>query len=499
MSDNLKQNQFEEEVENNDTLNKEFRPSHLGELIGQDSVVEFLINSIVYHEIPNSIILQGPKGTGKTSTANALSKTINCKNLPNILKPIKDSIKENPDIEITLEELKEKVKPCNECDACIAYNTAPEYAGVIEIDAGSEGKIEEIRNVKEKVRYTGDCKYKVVIIDEAHNMSKEGKTSLLKIIEEPPKNVLFVFATTHPDDLLPTIKSRSIMLKFNGVEDDIIKARLRDICTKKGISISEEALDCLSSTTDGGVRDAIKNLQHASTKCKRRTIEVKDLQDILDIEPEYVDIVLNTMFNDSISDLLVCLKDTFSSRKLSIENTHLDFFIAKLRGKMYASTDRAERAMLREVYKVFVGEKERFMYNVTARVAIETAVLESFDLIENFKLSKMNASTPTAVAANNTAQNVVVAASIEPTVSNDSILVKKADIFANVFKMMFDENSCNILFNGTTIEYIEEKDSLCFTMPTDSLTEKAKFILKTDLAQSIKSIAGFTGFLVKNK
>lgn len=497
MSNDLKQNQ----LENNDTLNQEFRPSSLGEVIGQDSVIEVLLNSILYNEIPNSLILQGQKGTGKTSTAKAFTKTLNCKELPNTLKPFLDILAKNPKASIPLDELKAKIQPCNECDACKAYNIAPEYAGVIEIDAGSEGKIEEVRNIKEKVRYTGDCKYKVVIIDEAHNMSDGGKTALLKIIEEPPKNVLFIFATTHPDNLLPTIKSRSIMLKFNGVEDNLIKARLREICSKKDILVSEQALEYLSSTTDGGVRDAIKNLQHASLKCKRRTIEVTDLEDILDIEPEYIDVILNLMFDGNISDLLVSLKDTFSSRKISIENVHLDFFIAKLRKKMYAATDKAERAMLRDVYKVFVGEKERFMYNVTARVAIETAVLESFDLIEDFKMNQnSNVSNPTFVEVPmSPTENIDTIFYSEPTIDSDSLLIKKADIFTNVFKIMFDDESCNIMFNGTSIEYIEEKDSLCFYMPTDELVEKAKFILKTDLAQSIKGVAGFRGFMVKTK
>lgn len=493
MSNDLKQNQ------NNDTLNQEFRPSYLGEVIGQDAVIEVLLNSILYNEIPNSIILQGQKGTGKTSTAKAFTKTLNCENLSNSLKPFMDLIAENPDAEIPLEELKEKIKPCNECAACKAYNLAPEYAGVIEIDAGSEGKIEEVRNIKEKVRYTGDCKYKVVIIDEAHNMSDGGKTALLKIIEEPPKNVLFMFATTHPDNILPTIKSRSIMLKFNGVEDDLIKARLREICSKKGIKVSEKALEYLSSTTEGGVRDAIKNLQHASLKCKRRTIEVADLDDILDIEPEYIDVILDLMFNGNISDLIVSLKETFSSRKISIENTHLDFFIAKLRAKMYASTDKSERAMLRDVYKIFVGEKERFMYNVTARVAIETAVLEAFDLIEDFRCNNAQAPAIQPVVANPVVNNTDMVAPTAPVVDSDSLLIKKADIFANVLKLMFTEESCDILFKGTEIEYVEAKDSLCFHMQSDELAEKAKYILKTDLAQSIKSIAGFTGFMVKTK
>ena len=269
--------QDNELLEKQDTFNKEFRPKSLGDVIGQDSVVEVLLNSLLYNEIPNSLILQGPKGTGKTSTARAFAKTLNCKEIQNTLEPFIKRIKENPNADISLEELKDKIKPCNECDTCKSFNLEPEYAGVIELDAGSEGKVDEVRNLKEKVRYTSISKYKVVIIDEAHNMSDGGKTALLKIIEEPPVNVVFIFATTHPDDLLPTIKSRSLIMKFNGVEDALIEDRLKYICNERNISIVEGGLAALASKSDGGVRDSIKNLEYLALKCKRRTIEFADI------------------------------------------------------------------------------------------------------------------------------------------------------------------------------------------------------------------------------
>lgn len=479
---NKKQNiEIKEEVgilDASDTLNKEFRPDSLGEVIGQDAVIEVLLNSILYNEIPNSIMLQGPKGTGKTSTAKAYAKTLNCENVKFAIAPFISLIKQDSKTVINIEELKKVLRPCNHCLACEAFNKAPEYAGVIELDAGSQGKIGEVRDLKEKIRYSGDFDYKVVIIDEAHNMSNEGNTALLKTIEEPPKGVIFIFATTHPDDILPTIKSRSMKLKFNGVEDDLIENHLRYIASKKDIDISEKALKVLASTTDGGVRDAIKNLGHLSLKCKGRVIEVADLEDVVEIEPEYVDIIIDLMFNGTIDNLLSTLNKTFSSRKLSVENYHLDYFISKIRSKMYSAKTKEERKMLMDVYKIFISEKERFMYNVNPKTVIETAVIESFGLIEDFR-------------------GVDTSKSLE--IKNDSIVVTKAEIFANVFKLMFDQNVCNIMFEDTDIIYEEEKDSLCFYMPNLERSRQAKQILKTDLAQSIKSIAGFKGFMVKIK
>lgn len=482
MKNNTKKQNVEEKQ---DALNQEFRPDSLGDVIGQDPVIETLLNTILYNEIPNSIIAQGQKGTGKTSTARAYAKTLNCENVKTAILPFVELIKKDAKAVINLEKLKEVIKPCNHCSACEAFNKAPEYAGVIEIDAGSEGKIDEVRDLKENLRYAGDFTYKIVIIDEAHNMSDGGKTALLKIIEEPPKNVIFIFATTHPDDLLPTIKSRSIILKFNGVDDDLIENHLRNISTKKGIDISEKALKALASSTDGGVRDAIKNLQHASLKCKRRSIEVADLQDIVDVEPEYIGIVLDLMFNGTIDEVISTLNKTFATKKLSVENIHLDYFISKIRTKMYSATEKQERAMLRNVYKIFVGEKERFMYNVSAKIAIETAVLEAFDLIEEYK--SVNASEP------------VGAPSVSTKIPNDSLLMTKVDMFTNIFKLMFNEDAYKLMFENTEIIYEEKKDSLYFYMPSTEKAVHAKSLLKTDLAQSIKSIAQFKGFMVKVK
>lgn len=491
--------------QNQDSLNQEFRPDSLGEVIGQEPVIETLINSILYSNIPNSIIAQGSKGTGKTSTARAYAKTLNCENVQEAIKPYIEMIKTNPKANISFEELKNAVKPCNSCPACESFNKSPLYAGVTEIDAGSEGKIDEVRELKTSLNYSGGFKYRVVIIDEAHNMSEGGKTALLKVIEEPPKNVVFIFATTHPDDLLPTIKSRSIILKFNGVDDDLIEKHLERIAYKKQIDISKKALKALASSTEGGVRDAIKNLQHASLKCKRRTIEVQDLQDIIDIEPEYIDEVMDLMFNGNIEDLISKLNKTFSSRKLSIENIHLDYFISKIRNRLYSSTNQEERRLLTSVYKVFVGEKERFMYNVSPRIAIETAVLESFDLISNANILELKKSTVskkesvTKTIQKQDAENINNNTESINNMPSDCMVVSKKELFINMFKLIFNEKAQEIVFSSSEIEYNLEKDAICFYVKTKEEAEAIKKVLKTELAQRMKMIAQFKGFVVKIK
>lgn len=484
-------------IENQEGLNHEFRPTALGDIIGQDNVVEPLLRSIVYRKIRKSIILQGDKGLGKTTTARAFSKTVNCQNLDERIKPLTDRIESNPGIYISLEELKEVVRPCGECAACTEFVKNPEFAGVTEFDAGSEGKVDDVRNLKNSLTYSGNFKYKVALIDEAHNMSDGGNTALLKIVEEPPKHVIFMFATTHPDSILDTIKSRSMSLKFNGVDDDLIETRLRQICEQKEIKISNEALKLISSSTEGGVRDAISNLEHAYLKCIGRTIEVSDLGDIVELEPEYIDEVLTLMFNGTIDEVISALNKAFSNRKLSIENSHLDFFITKIRNKMYNATSKAERTLLREIYKVFVSGKERFMYKVNARTVIETAVLEAFDLIEDYESSSAQeeALTRTQHPAVDTGNNSV-------KVANDSLLITKAELFKNVFNLMFKdrEDICSIVFDNVDLVYEEEKDSLCFYIPNSQQRDaQIKNILKSDLAQSIKTITGFKGFMVKMK
>lgn len=482
-----------EKVESQDTLNQEFRPTCLGDIIGQDGVVIPLLNSIVSDRIPNSIILQGEKGLGKTTTGRAYIYTINCENIDKIKAPfvnVKTSTKEEHEKHI--EELKKHIRPCGECDTCKEFQKDPQFAGLTEVDAGSEGKVDEVRNLKESLKYTIGNNYKGVLIDEAHNMSDGGNTALLKVVEEPPKHVIFMFATTHPDSILNTIKSRSLILKFKGVDDELIEDRLRFICDKKSIDISNDALKAIASSTNGGVRDAIKNLEHATLTCLNRRIELSDLKDIVEVEPEYVSEVMDLMFNGDITSLIQTLKATLSSRKIAIENSHLDYFISKIRTKMYEAKDKSERALLREIYKVFISEKERFMYNVPAGVVIEAAVLEAFDLIEDFKSIENSKS--------NTLVNNTQTGNINNTLaSNDSITFTKTKAFLDIFKLIFDRRTYELSFNNTDLVYVDENNSIYFYVDSIERYNHLKSVLTTSEAQGIKPIINIDGFMIKIK
>lgn len=477
--------QDKELLEKQDTFNQEFRPKSLGEVIGQDSVIEVLLNSLLYNEIPNSLILQGPKGTGKTSTAKAFSKTLNCMEIQKTLEPFVQKIKENPNADISLQELKDKIKPCDECDTCKAFNLEPEYAGVIELDAGSEGKVDEVRNIKEKVRYTGISKYKIVIIDEAHNMSDGGKTALLKIIEEPPKNVLFIFATTHPDDLLPTIKSRSLIMKFNGVEDTLIEDRLKYICSKRNISIVDGGLAALASKSDGGVRDSIKNLEYLALKCKRRTIEFSDIEDVVEIEPEYVRVIDNLLFNeDDVTKLLTTLNEVLTSRKISIEKTHLDFFMTRIRKRMYDAKELEERSMLVDIYNLFISGKERFVYNVPARTVIEATVIEAFGKIEAFKMKEF---TEHKAEKYSTLNNNIKSECNKGTIS-------KVDVMLNLLKSTYGDDSD--IVKNLKLEYLEDANIIRVTC--DSIfANEIKGILSSKNIQYLKSLLELDRFMLR--
>ena len=489
---NTKNNNLNQDLDN---FTKAYRPDCLGDVIGQESVIEILLNSILYNQIPSSTLLAGEKGTGKTSTARAYAKTINCQNLDKAIEPLRAIIRENPDAKISLEDKKKIIRPCGECLACQEFKKDSQFAGVIEFDAGSEGKIEEVRNLKEQLRYTGNFKYKVAIIDESHNMSNGGNTALLKIIEEPPKHVIFMFATTHPDNMLPTIKSRSMILKFNGVDDDEIEARLNFIANKEKIKIEDNALKAIASSTNGGVRDAIKNLEQVSLKCKGRTITVNDLLDIVDIEPEYVSKLIDLMLNGTIDSLLIGLKNTFSNRKISIENNHLDYFISKIRDMMYTLKSKDERTMIKEVYKIFISGKERFMYNVSATTVLETCILEAFDLIEEYKSKQSTVNQNYNQNINNISSNN----NPNNSLGQDQLVISKTEIFTKIFKLMFPVETCNIVFNGVDIAYVESKNSICFFVPNEERGAQIKEILRTDLAQSIKSTVDSKGFLLKIK
>ncbi|WP_261303095.1 DNA polymerase III subunit gamma/tau [Paenibacillus andongensis] len=235
-------------------LYRTWRSQTFREVVGQKHITQTLQNSLRENRLTHAYLFNGPRGTGKTSTAKILAKAINCLNGPS-------------------------EEPCNACSACERI-TEGAVMDVVEIDAASNRGVEEIRDIRDKVKYAPtEVRQKVYIIDEVHMLTTEAFNALLKTLEEPPAHVMFILATTEPHKIPATIISRCQRFDFRRVSMEDQVQRLQYICDQEQISVSEEALHYIARLSDGGMRDALSLLDQAASFA---TGEVQ-LSDILSI------------------------------------------------------------------------------------------------------------------------------------------------------------------------------------------------------------------------
>src|SRR5271169_4276897 len=211
---------------------RKWRPQTFADLVGQEHVTNTLANAIRNNRVAHAYIFSGARGVGKTTTARILAKALNCVKGPT-------------------------PEPCNECDSCLEV-AAGNSMDVIEIDAASNRGIDQIRELRDMVRYAPSCgKHKVIILDEAHMLTDEASNALLKTLEEPPERVVFVMATTQPEDLAETIRSRSQHFHFRALSFGEIATALGVIVEKEGLEAEPGALAVMARAADGSLRDAL--------------------------------------------------------------------------------------------------------------------------------------------------------------------------------------------------------------------------------------------------
>jgi DNA polymerase-3 subunit gamma/tau len=244
-------------------LYRKYRPQSLPELVGQKAVAQTLSNAIALNRISHAYLFTGPRGTGKTSSARILAKSLNCVEGPT-------------------------ATPCQVCDSCVNI-TAGNDLDVIEFDAASNGGVEDARHLIESCQFAPLAgRYKIYIIDEIHMLSSQAFNALLKTLEEPPDKVIFIFATTEAHKVLPTIVSRCQQFMFNRIPTADIHQHLIDICTKEGLTIDSNALLHLARKARGGLRDALSNLYQASVlaRGKQEPFSLAELIEFLGEVPE---------------------------------------------------------------------------------------------------------------------------------------------------------------------------------------------------------------------
>lgn len=237
-------------------LYRKYRPKNLQEVVGQEHVKKALTNAIKLNKISHAYLFTGPRGTGKTSVARILAKSLNCKEGPTIT-------------------------PCEVCPSCIDItNSNP--MDVIEIDAASNRKVEDARDILEKIQYVPvNGKYKIYIIDEVHMLTKEAFNTLLKTLEEPPENVIFILATTEPQKVLETITSRCQRFDFRRITTDDIIDHLKKVAKAESIKIDNDALFTIAKNSAGGMRDSLALLDQVSVLDNAKTITSDDVNKLL--------------------------------------------------------------------------------------------------------------------------------------------------------------------------------------------------------------------------
>ncbi len=260
-------------------LYRKFRPITFSEIVGQEHITRTLRNQIVAGRVGHAYLFNGGRGTGKTSAAKILARAINC------LNP-------------------QDGEPCNECEICKgAINGS--LTDIVEMDAASNNSVEDIRSIREEVNFLPTkAKYRVYIIDEVHMLSTGAFNALLKTLEEPPKHVKFILATTEPQKLPATILSRCQRFDFKRISNENIIKRLNIVCEQSGIEITKEAMNIIAVLAEGAMRDALSILERCIQDGENKIDEdkIKDLVGIPKIT--YVHNIIDSLFKYDVDNTL---------------------------------------------------------------------------------------------------------------------------------------------------------------------------------------------------
>ncbi|MEO0354104.1 MAG: DNA polymerase III subunit gamma/tau, partial [Cyanobacteria bacterium P01_A01_bin.3] len=240
-------------------LHHKYRPQRFADVVGQSAVVQTLSNAIRSDRIAPAYLFCGPRGTGKTSSARILAKSLNCVDGPT-------------------------PEPCNQCNACTSITNGSSL-DVIEIDAASNTGVDNIRELIERSQFAPvNCRYKVYVLDEVHMLSTAAFNALLKTLEEPPPQVVFVLATTDPQRVLPTVISRCQRFDFRRIPLESMVEHLQKIAGTEEIAIANPALELIAQIAQGGLRDAESLLDQLSLLPEQ--IEVENVWDLVGAVPE---------------------------------------------------------------------------------------------------------------------------------------------------------------------------------------------------------------------
>ena len=429
-------------------LYRKYRPNNFSSVVGQEVIVQVLINAIKTNHISHAYLFTGPRGTGKTSIAKIFAKAVNCLDFQNDI--------------------------CDKCNIC--QELKQNDSDIVEIDAASNNGVDEIRTLRDNVKLMPSiCKYKIYIIDEVHMLSTGAFNALLKTLEEPPTHVIFILATTEPNKIPATILSRCQRFDFNKVDSEKVYNRLTYILENENTTLNDEVTKYIAENTEGCLRDAVNLLDQTISLNKGDKTTIEDVDKLSGkISDETTFNILNTIIEGNYEKLLSLTKE------LCEKGTVLTDLVNKLLTKLRdISINNQVKYYFDEDYKNKLSK-----FNLKTDIIIE--ITKSLnELLNELKYSN-NQQILFEIYMMNLINLVSENSSKKENNHNTSITEEKYEIKVN--NQLNEKNEKNEEVKEENIQQIEENENHIEDKKAPDLEELKKIRINNALAKASKEI-----------
>jgi len=436
---------------------RKWRPLRFDEVVGQEHITQTLKNAVRLNRIHHAYLFAGPRGVGKTTTARILSRVVNCK-------------------------APQEAEPCNKCESCVSILSGTSL-DVIEIDGASNNSVDDVRNLRENAIYPPIAgKYKIYIIDEVHMLSTSAFNALLKILEEPPKHLIFIFATTEPHKVIPTITSRCQRFDFHRLEIESIIRNISNIAQAEGIQIDEMSLFTIAKKADGSMRDA-QSIFDQFVASSGKIISFDKIKSILHIiDTEYLfkvsDAYLqrNSQMAFEISEELSQNGYDYGEFISGLLEHFRNLLFAKITGKVESLTLPSELSKkysqvaslfntkdLIRILNLVAQVEQQIKFASMPKIRLELLLLQIIEMpttleitelikeIRSFKNLTSTQLTPELPASDNLSKNLAPHTDAEDELPNWDKFLEKYNSKLNGLKSFISSNLLNVEFRGKQI------------------------------------------------